>query len=326
MFNILTIGDAVIDTNVFIDEATLECDVNQQNCQLCLNYADKIPLTDSFQALGGNAANTAIATAKLGLTSAILSPIGDDANGKIVREELEKQFVNTDFLFIDKKNKTRYSIILNFKKERTILSYHQKREYDLPENLPEADWIYYTSLSEGYESLQEKLLNFLNKHKSIRLAYNPGSIHLKKLDLVKEVLSHTDILIVNLEEAEKILGTNLNKEKNISSLVHGLLALGAKEAVVTNSGEGAWAGNTDSVWHCPSFPVEVVSKTGAGDAFSAGYLAARFYDHDIATALSWGIANSCAAISSIGPKKNLLNKKEIIKMISKFSSIKPTTV
>ncbi len=321
MHNLITIGDAVIDTNVFIDDATLECDDNKQNCQLCLNYAEKIPLTDSFQALGGNAVNVAMGAAKLGLTSAILTSVGDDANGQIIQDSLEKYGVNTDLLSLDKKIKTRYSVVLNFKKERTILSYHQKRTYDFPTNLPESDWIYYTSLSEGYETLQENLLNVLAKHKTARLAYNPGSVQLKNPDLVKEVLLHTDILIVNLEEAEKILGTDLNKAKSVRALINGLLSLGAKEAVITNAGEGAWAGNREDVWHMASFPVEVISKTGAGDAFSAGYLAARFYNHDIGTALSWGIANSCAAISSPGPEKNLLNKKEITKMISKFSSI-----
>ncbi len=327
MFNVLTIGDAVIDTNVFLDDATLECEHGEKNCQLCLNYyASKIPLSNSWQSLGGNAANVAMATAKLGLTSSILTSVGDDANGKMIADELEKEFVNTDFLNFDKKIKTRYSVILNFKNERTILSYHQKREYDFPDNFPQADWIYYTSLSEGYEDLQEKLLQFLNKHKSVRLAYNPGSIQLQSLDLVREVLSYTDILIVNLEEAEKILNKNLDQEKNIRVLISELVGLGAKETIITNGREGAWAGNNNGIWHCASFPVEVVSKTGAGDAFSAAYLAARFYDHDIATALSWGIADSCAAISSSGPEKNLLNKKEISKMISKFSSITPKQV
>lgn len=326
MFNLITIGDAMIDTNVFIDDATLQCDVNQQNCQLCLNFAEKIPVTDSFQTIGGNAANVAMATAKLGLTTAILTVVGNDTNGKIIQDGLEKQFVNTDLLSFDKKVKTRYSVILNFKKERTVLAYYQKRGQDLPKNLPETDWIYYTSLSDGYELLQEKLLKFLTSHKSVRLAYNPGSVQIKNLNLVKEVMLQTDILIVNLEEAKKILNTTAGKEKNTNVLIHELLALGPKEVVITNAAEGAWAGNTENIWHSPIFPVQVVSKTGAGDTFSAAYLAARFYKHDITTALSWGIANSCTAISSLGPDKNLLNKKEITKMISKYSSIKPTLV
>ncbi len=321
MYDLITIGDAVVDTNVFIDDATLECDVNKQNCQICLNYASKIPLTDSFQALGGNAANVAVASTRLGLKTTILTSIGKDTNGEMIKEELKKNKVYTHLLSVDKKVKTRYSVVLNFKKERTILSYHQKRNYDFPKNLPKTDWIYYTSLSEGYEPLQENVLKFLDKNKSTRLAYNPGSLQLKNLDLVKKVLTHTEILIVNLEEAEKITA-----EKNISALIKKLLNLGAKEVVVTNGGDGAWAGNEKGVWHMNSFPVEVITKTGAGDAFSSGYLAARLYGHGIDTALSWGIANSCAAISSPGPKKNLLNKKEVAEAISKFSSITPTLV
>ncbi len=322
MYNLITIGDALVDTNVFIDDATLECDVNKENCQLCLNFAEKIPLTDSFQALGGNAANMAVASTRLGLKTTILTSVGKDANGEMIKEALKKNKVDTSLLVMDKKIKTRYSVVLNFKNERTILSYHQKRTYNLPKKLPKTDWVYYTSLSEGYEPLQAQLLKSLGKN--VHLAYNPGSVQIKNLNSVKEILPHTDILIVNLEEAKKILNTNLNT--NINALLRGLLNLGAKEVVITNGSEGAWAGDTDKVWHTNSFPVKVVSKTGAGDAFSAGYLAARFYNHNLDTALTWGIANSCAAISSSGPEKNLLNKKEITKMISKFSSIKPKKV
>lgn len=326
MYNLITIGDALIDTNLFIDEATLECDVNKQNCQICLNYADKIPLTNSFQTLGGNAANMSVASVKLGLKTAILTSIGKDANGEMVKELLKKYKVNTNLLAMDKKIKTRYSMVLNFKKERTILSYHQNRIYNFPKKLPKTNWIYYTSLSEGYEKLQENLLKFLNKNSNINLAYNPGSIQLKNLVLVKQVLAKTDILIVNLEEAKKILGLDSTQETDIKTLIKNLTQLGAKEIVITNAAEGAWAGNTENAWHTDSFPIEITSKTGAGDAFSAGYLAARFYKHEISTALSWGIANSCSAISSSVQEKKLLNKKEITKMISKFSSIKPITV
>lgn len=323
MYNLVTIGDAVIDTHVFIDDASLECDYNHQNCQLCLTYASKIPIADSWQSLGGNAANVAVGAKKLGLKSAILTSAGDDSNGKIIKEELKKGKVNTKLLSLDKKTKTRYSVVLNFKGERTILSYHQKRDYRFPEKLPRTDWVYYTSLSDGYENLQTQLLSWLNQQKNTRLAYNPGSVQLKNLTAAKQAVARADILIVNLEEAEKLLNTSLNKELGGRALLTKLLQLGAKEAVITNGADGAWAGNANEFWQIASFPVTVVSKTGAGDAFSSGYLAARFYDHDLKTALKWGIANSCAVISTAGPNKNLLNVAETKKIIAQFSSIEP---
>jgi len=86
MYNVITIGDALIDTHVLINDASVECDINKTNCKLCLDYASKIPITDSFQSLGGNAANVAIGIKKLGLNSTILTSIGDDSNGKIILE------------------------------------------------------------------------------------------------------------------------------------------------------------------------------------------------------------------------------------------------
>jgi len=325
MYNLITIGDAVLDTHVIIKDAAVECDIDGQNCMLCLNYASKIPIEDSFQALGGNAANVAVGASRIGLKTAIISSIGKDSNAKIIIDELGKQGVNTDLIYEDAGIKTRYSVILNFKGERTILSYHQARQYVWPKIVPETDWIYYTSMSDGFEPIQEKLIEFLDRHETVRLACNPGSFQLKNnLGLVREILPRVDILIVNLEEAEKILGTTVEKEKSVPAIMHGLLGAGAREAVITDGKNGAWAGNKEEILHLRTYPIQVVAKTGAGDAFSSGYLAAKIYGHDIATALSWGIADSCSIITAHGSQRTLLDKNGIKKMLAKYASIKPT--
>jgi len=327
MYKIIAIGDIILDTHVKIDEASVECDLDGHKCKLCLDYASKVPVTDSFQTVGGNSANLAFSTTKLGLKTAILSTAGDDSNGKIITDDLKKFNVDTQYIFLDKKAKTRYSIVLNFKRERTILSYHKKINYIWPTNFPETSWIYYTSLSEGFGPLQKKLFSFLNKHPSVRLAFNPGSFQLKNsLALTLETVSKSDLLIVNLEEAEKLSGTSLKKIKSVNGLIHKLLNIGAKEVVITDAANGAWAGNMDSVWHMGSYPVPIVSKTGAGDAFSAGYLSAKIYNHDLPTCLTWGITNSCSVLGHFGVQNGLLKKNSLQKMIGKFPKIKPREV
>jgi ribokinase len=71
----------------------------------------------------------------------------------------------------------------------------------------------------------------------------------------------------------------------------------------------------------PAYPVEVVSKTGAGDAFSSGYLAARFYSHSIPEALQWATANSTSVIQAHGPHEGLLDKEHVLAVIQKFADI-----
>jgi len=324
MFNLITIGDAVVDNHIILDEADVECDLDTKACRLCLDYAAKVPVSDSFQNIGGNAVNVAIGASKLGLVTSVLTDLGKDANGKMVVSELKKYGVDTKLAKLNPKNQTRFAIVLNYKGERTILSSHKKKDYTWPKDVPESDWIYFTSMSEGYENVQKNLLAYLQKHPTVRLVYNPGSFQSKNsLDSVLEVIKKSDILIVNLQEAETILKTTLSKEKSVATIIHKLLALGAKEVVITDAEKGAYGGNVEGIWKIESFPVKVVAKTGAGDAFSSGYISARQYDHDIADALTWGIANSCSVISSFGAHAKLLERDSIKNYIKKYSEVSP---
>ncbi len=328
MFNLLAIGDPIIDTHVRIDDSNSGCQlIPHGKMKLCFDYGSKIPIRTSFQSLGGNAANVSVGATKLGLESAILSTVGDDTNGKMAIRELAKYGVDTSYLSTDKKSHTRYSVVLNYKEERTILSYSDHKNYFWPKPEPETAWIYYTGLSEGFESLHEDLMDYLERHPTVRLAFNPGSGLLKfGRAYLPEIISRADLLIVNLEEAESITGETIEKEKTYSALINQLLKMGAKEVALTDAEKGAWAGNKDELWHLKSFPVTVVSKTGAGDAFSAGYLSARYYEHDLKHALAWGVANSTAVIQKEDPHSGLLDRKGVELLLNKFKTIVPTAV
>jgi len=325
MYKVITIGDVVLDTHVKIDNADIECGIDGKEKKLCLDYAAKIPISDSWQSLGGNAANVAVGLTKLGFETAVLSSVGYDTNGHYVVTELSKRKVDTHLISADKQNKTRYSIILNYQGERTILSYHKKREYFWPKKFPHTEWIYYTSLSDGFAPLQDKLLEYLKKHASVGLAFNPGTFQIKySLKLLREILHRTDILILNLEEAEIISGITLGKAKSVGGIINRLLQTGAHEVVVTDADKGAWAGNNEMVLHADAYPVKVVAKTGAGDAFSAGYLSARIHGHGIGVALTWGIANSSSVISQYGSHDGLSDKSGLKKMMARYKNIIPT--
>jgi len=109
-------------------------------------------------------------------------------------------------------------------------------------------------------------------------------------------------------------------------LIHQLLQTGVGEVVITDGQDGAYSGNMDNVFHMASYPVKVTSKTGAGDAFSSGFLAAKMNGQDLAVCTQWGVANSCAVIQDIGAQKGLLDRKRLDAMIKKYKDIKPTSV
>lgn len=324
MFNLLAIGDPIIDTHVQIDDSCAECRVFEKHDKhLCFDYGAKIPIQNSFQALGGNAPNVAVAAVKLGLTSALISTVGQDLHGQTAIEELAKFGVDTRFITFDAHSQTRYSIVLNYHQERTILSYSEKKKYLWPEEPPAADWVYYTGLSEGFETIQKKLPGYLKKNKKTRLAVNPGSYALKyALPALRAIAGRADVLIVNREEALTITGAPASASE--WTLLERMLKLGAKEAVLTDGERGAWAASPDEMLSIQSFPVVVIAKTGAGDAFSSAYLAAHFYGRGLADALLWGTANSAGVIGEHGPHAGLLDQKGIKKMVKRFSTITPS--
>lgn len=328
MYHLVAIGDPIIDTQVRLDHSSSQCQVIPlKDLKLCFDYGSKVPIIDSFQSLGGNAANVSIGATRLGLRSAVLSTIGNDVNGQIITKELARYGVSTEFLSTDPEARSRYSIVLNYEKERTILSYSSPKNYAWPNPEPQTDWIYYTGLSEGFETIHEKLMNYLKKHPTTKLAFNPGSYLMKYgRKYLPEIISRTDLLIVNLEEAESALNTALKKEKNVRALIHALIAKGSKEVVITDAERGAWAGNGEEVWHMNAYPVPVIAKTGAGDSFSAAYLAAKFHGHEIKNALIWGITNSASVVQYEDCHTGLLTQSGIHNFLNHYPHIEPVQV
>ena len=305
---VLTIGDATLDTFLNIHDAVVECDVQKKNCRLCFSYAEKIPIHESIQAPGGNAVNVAVGLAKLGLNVAVRSEIGKDNNGNIIFDTLKKAKINTNELLRDSKIQTRYSVILNFKGERTILGYHPEHKYKPLKLKTKYNWVYYSSLGPTFEIVQNSLITWLKKNPETRLVFNPGSYPLKeKLDEVKAMLFYTDVLIVNREEAELLVGKN----KDIKILAEQLLKSGPEIVAITDGPRGAYAATAEEFLFAAPLPVKPVSVTGAGDAFSSGFMAALIKNKSLKNALHWGIQNSSSVIQHFGAQTGLLSSKDL---------------
>ena len=84
---------------------------------------------------------------------------------------------------------------------------------------------------------------------------------------VGDVLQYVEILKLNDEEAETLVGS-ADPQK--------LHALGVPEVILTVGSQGAWVVTPDAVEHVPAIPVEgEVDPTGAGDTYSVTYLVQR---------------------------------------------------
>jgi len=318
-FDLITIGDSLIDTFFVLDEKNSGVTLDTKKKKLCFRYADKMAIEHSTLSVGGNAANVAIGASTLGIKTAIRTEVGDDITGQVILDTLKKAKVETKFSAARKGQESRYSVVLNYQSERTILSYHAKRNYTLPP-LPDASWIYYTSLGKGFEKIQTKLVAYLKKHPECKLAVNPGSYQMKRgLSALKKILPRVDLLLTNKEEAEKLTG----KKGSIKKLIKILHDMGPQIVVITDSTNGSYASNGANSYHMPVYPIKPLAKTGAGDAYTSGFLAATVQGKTIPEAMQWGTANAGGVIQKFGAQQGLQKKSGVLRIIKKYPRIYP---
>jgi len=324
MQRFIAIGDSSLDVFVMIDEATVSCQINKPHCLLCLNYADKIPVTHMAKIpAAGNASNAAVGAARLGAKSAILSVIGDDDIGDETLAHWKKEKVSTQFVSRDPRHPTNYSTVLSYKGERTILVHHEPRHYSFPA-IPSSAWIYYTSLGKGHEQLERRLLAFLRQHPQTKMTFNPGSYQLRRgLESLKPMIKRSSVFILNKEEAEALLGQGALP---VPALLDALSAFGPDITVITDGPNGSFARNGGKTWQLGTFPGPETERTGAGDAYATGFTLACMNNQPLPEAMRWGTANAWSVIKQIGPQAGLLKTEEMKHALAKFARIKPIEV
>lgn len=320
--DVVAVGDTTEDIFLGLHDASLQCDIDGANCKLCLDYADKIAVeSKTVIPAVGNAANHAIGIARLGLQAGLYTVVGNDDQGKKAKEILDQNHVDISFLTFDEQRGTNLSIVINFRTERTILVYHEPRTYQLPDISP-TKWIYLTSASgDGVADLHAQTLDFLDKHPETKLALNPGThqIHLGKDELMP-VLKKTNLLFVNKEEAAQVLEM---ETRDIKKLAEGFHAIGIATVVITDGPEGAYASDGRQIYHLDIYPGPVIERTGAGDSFGSGMLAALIHKQTLVEAMRWGNANSTSVVQYIGAREGLLERSALEHLIKEHSDITP---
>lgn len=311
--DIISIGDATMDMFLGLNTVgSRTCKKDTNECYLMLSYADKIEADFQEFATGGNSANLAIGSARLGLCTGFYTVLGTDEIGEVVLHGLQKEGVQQQYV-LRQEGKTNFHVVLNHEAERTIIVYHNKRTYRLPKLGP-SEWIYYSSMGDGFQNIQPALIKHVKQH-NIKLGFNPGTIQLKAgYKVLEPVLKVCEVLILNKEEGHRLLGAK-HDGVDWKQLLHNLRGLGPKQVVVTDGPNGAYAYDGQQYWYMPILEVPVIERTGAGDSFSTGVIAAMVYGHPLHEALRWGAFNSASVIQEIGPQKGLLTAAQMRKLL-----------
>ncbi len=264
---------------------------------------------------GGCALNTSINLSKLRIETDLYSNIGNDAMGDWLLEECKKKNIVTEEVFRSNCN-TSFSIItIEESGERNILHYPGSNEelsmqtLDLKQFL-KYDVVYIGGVY-GLKQFDLEISNFVKKMKLINeditiildVIYNKDIVDSSLLD---NAFPYIDFFIPNFDEAKK-----LSNKDNLADIGEYFINKGVKNLIITLAEEGVVIFNKQGSKKIKTIPVKAIDSTGAGDAFSAGFIAGIVNDYNLIDCIT--LANKVGSIStmSYGASSDLLSWDKI---------------
>ena len=255
--------------------------------------------------LGGSAANVAVAAARLGNRTALISGAGDDPFGRFVRAELARLGVDNRYVATHDAYPTPVTFCEIFPPDDFPLYFYRKPSApDLQITPEEIDsdavrsarlfWATVTGLSEepsrsahftAWDARAKAPLTVLD------LDYRPmfWDTPAAATEQVQRALTHVTVAVGNREECEIAVG-----ESNPHKAAEALLDLGVELAIVKQGPRGV-LGKTkhSSVTVLPN-DVDVVNGLGAGDSFGGSLIHGLLHGWPLEKTLRY--ANAAGAI------------------------------
>lgn len=302
---VLCIGKATQDVFLIDDEFDPKCEGDV--CYTHLPLGAKLDVSKAVFAPGGNAANAAVTLARQGIDTRYLWAFGHDLASQAALQSLDAEGIDTAAVVQDDNLQTSYSTVLVAETggERTILNYKGKlpspsdierllRVVDKP------DWVYPSSLG-SIESLT-RVIDW-SVSRGVKVALNPSGSDLKELAKLRALLEDVEVLSANKEEMQQLVEGNTVEEL----VMHGLHY--CPVVIVTDGRNGACASDGRTVVRAGLYNDQPsVERTGAGDAFLAGFLSQWVQGASLKDALHFASANSSSVVMQIGAQTGILHR------------------
>jgi 2-dehydro-3-deoxygluconokinase len=302
-------------------------------CLMALVATEYGPLAEarSFSAhVAGAEANVVVGLARLGHTTAFIGRVGSDGFGTAIRRSLRGAGVGVDWLRVDPAAPTGILV-----RERRALGpaevvYYRSGSAGSRLDASDVDsasgegafraarWLHVTGITPALSASARAALDRALEHaREAGLTISLDVNLRRKLwtdaearPVLAPIAGQADVVLASDDEAAGI--TQAAADSLPERLLDALLDLGPSLAVLKLGSGGALAREqAGEVVRRPAVAVTVVDPIGAGDAFSAGFIASRLEGADLVHALE--VANLCgaAAIAAVGDQAGLLDRAEL---------------
>ena len=257
--------------------------------------------------LGGTATNVAVAAARLGRRTAVVTKVGDDPFGGYIRGALESFGVDPRFVGTDPVLRTPLAFCeIHPPDDFPLLFYREPSAPDLQLAVGELDpdavrgagifWVTGTGLSvEPSRSTTLEALTWRSGETIVDLDWRPMFWSDRPGPLMRAAVGRATVAVGNAEEASVAVGAGEPLE-----MARRLLELGPRLAIVKLGPRGVLAATAEEHWVVPPVPIEVVNGLGAGDAFGGALCHGLLSGWDVERCVRFANAAGAVVASRLG--------------------------
>ncbi|HAU37347.1 MAG TPA: ribokinase, partial [Phycisphaerales bacterium] len=262
---------------------------------------------------GGKGANQAVAAARLGGPCAMIGRVGDDEFGRTLTARLAAEKIDCANVLTTEGVPTGVAMIVVDSHGENSIVVASGANYRLsPDDL--------FCREEAFARAAVVVLQLelplptvraacdLARRNGCRIVMDPAPAT-PQLD---DALCAVDILSPNVSEAEILTGKKAGEDRVDKIVAMDLIARGAKAAVLKLGARGSLVVTNDGhFYRVPSYKVNVVDTTAAGDAFTAALAVALAHGNDLHSAARFANAAGALACTKFGAQATMPTADEV---------------
>lgn len=272
--------------------------------------------------VGGDALNQAITLSRLGHATALLSVVGRDNAGQLVRQLTSAAGVDVTGVAEDPSLVTSMAVaLIDEEGERRFLAHRQGSAHQLARRHLSPD-----RLRTGLKVLSvgslmcsaeldldalSPLLTRARELGAVTVADMVADRFEATLGELRPVLQQLDYLVPSLGEVEHYTGTS-----DLPAAAKIIAGYGVGTVVIKEGAAGATAFGGDKSWHVASYDVPVRDTTGSGDNFVAGFVSGLATGLPVEECLQRGAATAALSVQHIGANGGVDGLDSVQQMIN----------
>jgi sugar/nucleoside kinase (ribokinase family) len=260
------------------------------------------------------------AAARLGKKCCFIGIVGNDDFGRCVVNKLELDGVDIAHIRVVDHKTTAVTFVAYFSDGSRKFLYHVpdaaagllSPEDVNPEHLENIKWLHVTGFSlsgsKGCEKAIYKAMECISG--DARVSFDPNiRPEILSVDEIRKLcqpaIERADLILPSISEAAMLTGAE-NDDKGCR-----VLQKMGKLVVQKNGLKGCLIYSNDGVLEVPTFQVEEIDPTGAGDAFSAAFIIGLIEEKSLYETGLFANAVGALSVRKVGPMEGLPTREEV---------------